>query len=362
MPVSTPELLDAIAHLGSMKAAAEAYGMKYDAVQKRIERYKKENDLYPIKAGKSILYDGDGEVKMVWSKGGAADRITIEEAIEQCREAFKTLPRAKKPSKHKRAVSDDLCLFMPMPDLHMGLRAWKPETGQDWDLSIAGNAYRDALSNLTHSAPHTKKAIVLGLGDLLHADNYHYTTTNPNSHHVVDVDGRFPKMIRESVKIMVYAVEMALSTSEYVEVVVLRGNHDGASAITVQVALEMHYADEPRVSVWGESRKHWADSWGKTLLFATHGDTLKFPKVAEYVAAAHPVAWGLCTHRYAFTGHFHQERVKEQGGLTVEILPSPAAPDAWTTEHGFCSGRSMQARVFHTERGEVARIKEPVGG
>ncbi len=357
---STEEILDAIRFYGGRRAAAQALGMKADTLDKRVQRLKSSDDPYPIIQGKSILYDAEsGDPKLVWSTGKGVNALTAEEVADAVHD---TLKDYKPPAPFKTSLrgNKELMGFWPLPDLHMGLRAWRPETGQDWDISIAGNRFRKAIEALGGIIPQTKKALVLGIGDLLHADNYHYGTTNPNTHHVVDADGRYPKMLKEAAEIVIHTISIARQRADEVDVAILRGNHDGASAVGIELALYYYFRNDKKINVILNPDKHFVTEWGSVMLFSTHGDTLKFKNVSGYASDHHAEIWGRTRQRLAFTGHYHYEKVVEQPGMTVEILQSPAAPDAWTTEQGFCSGRSMQARVFSKERGEVARFKEPV--
>lgn len=346
---TTDEVVDTYLQTRSYNETATIHGLSYDAVRKRVKR-----NLPPG----STTHIKEGSIIQQWLKQpkGGVDGAEVAALVHDTLKSFKPPTPLKTPL---RGNADFLTLW-PLPDLHMGLRSWAPETGKDWEIGIAGKCYKRALQSLGSTLPKSKKALILGIGDLLHSDHYHAGTSNQNTHHVVDVDGRYPKMFMEAAEIVIYAASIARQTADEVEIVILRGNHDEASTIGIELALHYYFRNDKKVKVTLNPAKHYCGEWGKCMIFGTHGDTLKFPKIAGYASASHSEAWGRTKHRFGFSGHFHNERVQEQPGMIVEILQSPSAPDAWTTEMGFCSGRSMQARILSKERGEIARFKEPV--
>lgn len=345
---STEEIEAAVEQHGSMSAAAKALGMKYDAVQRRLSRYR---DKYPIVPGKSILYRPDGTEKAVWSKGGKPGDISIEqieEAMASVLDGFKP----PKPVPTKTVGDKDLLAIWPLADLHMGMRAWGAETGgPDWDISIATEAYKEGLTEITAMTPRVKRGIVLVAGDLAHADNYHQTTTNPGTSHIVDVDGRYPKMLEASVNIVAYTIGLALTKAEEVEVVVLPGNHDGATSCAVRLVLAALYLKDKKVTVSKSPSRYWWYEWGKCMFACTHGDKNNIKRLPDYMADHMHEMWGRCKFRYAFTGHLHTKLVEQRAGVRIEILPTPVAPDSFASDFGYSSPRIFETKIYHKDRG-----------
>jgi hypothetical protein len=289
---------------------------------------------------------------------GRLSRSGDAEIGSQVREALdgyvppKTFPKAPE-------VSDaDLATLYPLADLHVGLLSWQKETGFNYDLKIGRKTIETAMGKLIASTPSSKQAVVLGLGDLLHADNYQGMTAQ--SKNILDVDGRWPRVLSTATQIVIYTIDLALNKHESVLVRILPGNHDEQSAIAVTLAVSMYYHNNPRVTVDDDAGRFWWWSFGKVFLGATHGDKAKMKDLPSIMARDNPEAWGKTRFRYIYTGHIHQQSGIESGGVTVESLQAPCARDAWHTNMGYGAGRSVQAITYHKDRGKILRHYENI--
>lgn len=365
---ATRKIVDLYLHYGDMQQVALRTGQPYDTIRRRILRARKidpsipsplhvrSDDRYPIHDGKSILYknpDPNDPVQLVWSKGAtpkkhelSADQVVekVEKALSGFRPPKLLVPRTKGEPR--------LLGIWPLADLHMSMRAWGAETGfENWDTKLATQAYQEGLSEVTSMTPKVKRGVVLVAGDLSHADNYQNQTTNPNTNHLCDVDGRYPLMLEASTDIVLFAVSRALERAEVVEVVVLPGNHDGATAVAVRYAISLYYRNDKRVKVNTSPSRYWWYEWGKCMFGATHGDKQRYKTLGQYMAAAKPEMWGRTKFRHCFTGHYHAKLVEDFPGVRVEILPCPAPSDSWTAEMGYLATRAFETKVYHKDRG-----------
>jgi hypothetical protein len=80
-------------------------------------------------------------------------------------------------------------------------------------------------------SPSSGECVILGGGDLLHADNSQNQTAK--SGNVLDVDGRYQKIVGVATQLMVRTINVALRRHLHVTVRVLPGNHDEHSAVAV---------------------------------------------------------------------------------------------------------------------------------
>src|SRR5580704_770042 len=88
-----------------------------------------------------------------------------------------------------------LLTLYPVADEHLGLLAWGAETGESWDVKIAKRAIMRCMSQLVSETPPSALAVLLDLGDGMHANDQRNVT--PASGHQLDVDGRYPQVKRE---------------------------------------------------------------------------------------------------------------------------------------------------------------------
>ncbi len=303
--------------------------------------------------GESALVGADGRVIQRWVKTKEGE-ISPTAWVDAIREAFAAYeaPRAVQPPP---VVADDLATIFPIADSHFGLYAYGPEAGEDYDLSIADALNRETFSRLVGATPASGTAVILGLGDLLHADNPENRTAK--SGHALDVDTRHSKVRQTALLFMIFCVEKALERHGKVIARILPGNHDEITAGAIALALWAWFRNDERVTVDTDPSRFWWWRFGANLLGGTHGDLAKMKDLPMIMAASRPEDWGATKFRAVLTGHIHTQTAVEVGGVVVESFQTTAARDAWHSSMGYRAGRSMQAIVLHSERGEVGRHK-----
>lgn len=310
-------------------------------------------DNHAIK-GVSALLDSAGNVVQQWVKT-REDQLSPEAIKDAIKAALAEYEGAAEPVVSPDDTEADLATVYVLADWHVGLLAWGRETGQDYDLKIAQDTIRRSVQRLVSTTPKAGQAVILGLGDLLHSDGFDNVT--PASKNRLDVDGRYPRVLRVATDLILYTIDLALRKHESVIVRILPGNHDEQSAIAVSLALSMYFSNEPRVTVDDSPGRFWWWTWGSVLLGATHGDKARMDDLPLIMATRNAEAWGKSKFRYGYTGHIHRKTGIEKSGVTVESFQTPVAPDAWHIEQGYGAARSMTAITHHKRDGEILRNK-----
>jgi hypothetical protein len=241
----------------------------------------------------------------------------------------------------------------PIGDAHFGMLSWAAETGEDFDLQIAERHLTQAMSHLVDIAPPAQRALIVNVGDFLHADGY--VSRTPTSGHALDTDTRWPKVLRVAIRVLVRAVDLALAKHEHVDLINQPGNHDPQSAIMLALCLEAYYRNEPRVTIDTTPAPRRYREFGTNLIGVTHGHTTKAKDLGLLMAAEVPEMWGRAKHRSWICGHIHHEVKKEFVGVTVETFNTLAAKDAWHNEQGYNSRRQMSLIVLDKTYGEIVR-------
>ena len=302
--------------------------------------------------GRSALIDGEGRVVQEWVK--TQTEPSVEDSVEYLKTAFKDFKRAAPTKIPKTKFNDTLTLF-PVSDAHIGLFAWGKETEQNWDVKIAEEKIGGAMRELVAATAPSETAVILGGGDQLHADSNENKTAK--SGNVLQVDGRYAKVLGAACKLFVRMIDLALDKHKFVEVRILQGNHDEHAAIAISYFLLAWYRDEKRVFVDNDPSLFWWRRHGKTLLGATHGHMAKPGQMPSIMAHRRAKDWGETVHRFAHTFHVHHASkiVTEGEGVIVETHQAPVPQDAWHFGSGFISGRSLQAIVYDKEHGETGR-------
>jgi hypothetical protein len=220
-------------------------------------------------------------------------------------------------------------------------------------LKTAKKTLTDSMAQLIALAPKSKTAVILNLGDFVHADDQ--TNQTPASSHQLDIDGRFPKIAREAVRLHVAMIEMALQKHERVWVRCLPGNHDPTVSQMITVALDLFFENNPRVTVDDDPSDFFFLRHGQVMIAANHGHRVKPPDMPGVMASYRPKDWGATKWRYCYCGHLHHAANGEKHGATWEIFRTLAARDAYAHSHGYSSGRTLVGITHDSERGEVMR-------
>jgi hypothetical protein len=361
------EYLDAIEEHGSQRAASKALGIGESTLRRSLDKLRllaaakghaPEHDMtHPVPdgftvKGVSTLYNDQGKVAAQWVKS----TVDVERQKAILREAYEAmaadLPRVS-PTPTPRVSVDQLATLYTFTDSHVGMLAWRKETGADWDLAIAERTLVGCFEQMVSASPPASVGFVNQLGDFLHSDGLLPVT--PTSGHVLDQDGRFSKLVSTAVRILRRVIDLALAKHQKVVVLLAEGNHDMASSIWLRVMFRALYENEPRVEVIDSELPYYCYQLGKTMLAFHHGHLKKNDQLPLLFATQFPEVWGSTTKRYAHTGHRHHLEEKEHSGMTVLQHPTLAARDAYAARGGWHAERAVTAITYHREFGQVAR-------
>ena len=315
---------------------------------------------YTVK-GESALVNADGQIIQKWVKTrhNAEELTSLVNGLAEAFEKYKGKASSAFLVPGPGLVTRDLLTFYPVPDLHMGMYAWGPETGDDYDTEIAKAVASKAITSLVSRSAASHDAVLLIKGDFFHQNDQKNVT--PRSGHRLDVDGRWDKVYMTGAELTLQMINCLLQKHQKVELVIIPGNHDEDAAVTLRVAMSLYFKDHARVSVYSKPGLFWYRLFGATLLGSTHGHTMKDPKdMALAMAADCAAEWSQAKYRQIFTGHIHHERSREVGPVRWESFQTLAPSDAYSRGAGYRSGRSLTAITFHLDQGEVGRHRENI--
>lgn len=371
----TPPLSDALAlealdawqrHRRSHKAAAAELGIPERTFQNRLVIAKARGlDVDPA-IRDSMAAVGTGLVPaLTWAKTKNPDGTSYsvllkpvqqdaESAADKIRATLEGLPPADAIAPPVRC-DNDLITVYPLADVHIGMMAWGRETGEDYDTAIATDRLRTWIARAVDASPASGDAVILGVGDLTHADDQ--TNQTPRSKHVLDVDTRHFKTLEMTIAALAYGVEYAARKHAHVTVRILPGNHDQTTYMAVMFALAERYRDNPRVTVQKVPGEFWLYRFGLNLFAAHHGHGGKPERMVMMLADEYAAEWGQTRHRVLWTGHLHHAKMQDIGGVTWEQLRAVTARDAHAAANAYIARAQLQAITFDRNAGEIMRVK-----
>ena len=275
----------------------------------------------------------------------------IQETIAAISES---IPRAKAQAKMKGATLAELANLYIITDYHLGMKSWRDETGEDWDMAIAEDLIYRWFERAIDLAPPSWLAVFAQLGDFTHFDSLEAVT--PTSHNLLDADTRAQKMARVAIRIYRRIIKKLLTKYEHVHVIAADANHDPMSSIWCREWLHAHYEDEPRVTVDLAADGYYCYEHGSTSLFFHHGHKRKPSNVDDVFVSKFREVFGRTKHSYGHMGHLHHLETKETNLMIIEQHRTLAAPDAYASRGGWMSGRDAKVITYHKDWGEVSRL------
>lgn len=309
-----------------------------------------------LKAVSSLVDRRNNTVVLEWMKT-AEEKVSLADTVALFREAFREFDGRAKPVPKPSGTRGQLLNLFPCNDWHIGMFSWGRETGTNWDLKIAYDAIGQGIVDLIERSPKAKTAVILGGGDLVHADNNSNETAK--SHNKLDVDGRHQKVVETAGKLLVLGIDTALTRHDEVIVRILKGNHDEETSSKIAWFLYAWYRNEPRVTIDCDESLFWKWQHGKVMLAATHGHATKLTDMPMVMAHRWAKMWGETMFRYAHGFHVHHSSkyATEGHGVISESHQAPIPQDAWHFGSGFLSGRSLQSITYDARYGEVSRVR-----
>ena len=362
------EHIKAVNFYGSQRLAAKALNVCKGTIQSSIEAVRKKAEIkgyspqhdlthivpdsYKVKAY-STYYNKDGKPTGQWIKT-SLDEEKAKLIMQEVFEAMKEEITRAEPVPAPKNINHQLCNCYVITDYHLGMLSWQEETGADWDIKIAENLILRWFEQAIHQSPNAKQAVFAQLSDFLHFDGIEPLT--PASKHILDVDTRFAKLVRTSIRVLRIVIDMLLRKHESVHIIMSDANHDPVSQIWMREWFAVLYENEPRITVDKSPNPYNAFEWGNTALFFHHGHKRKVANISEVFAGQFREMFGRTKYAYAHMGHLHSIDVKENNLMVVEQHRTLAPADAYAARGGWLSGRDAKVITYSTEYGEVSRI------
>jgi hypothetical protein len=363
------EFIDAVNKYGSFQKAADRLQIAKGSIQNGIDRVKRkaairgyspEHDMTKIAPepflvrGISTYYNAEGKASGQWVKTRLDDdkmQAIMLETIEALKEIIPRISMTEPPP----LGNDNLLNCYVITDYHMGMLAWHEETnGDDWDLKIAEELIIKWFAQAIYQSPQANQAVFAQMSDFLHFDGMDAVT--PASKHLLDVDSRFSKLVRSSIRVLRTIIDMLLQKHQNLHIIMADANHDPVSQIWLREWFAVMYENEPRVSVDRSPNPYNAFEFGKVALFFHHGHKRKVSNVSEVFAAQFREMFGRTKYAFAHMGHLHHTEVKENGLMIIEQHRTLAPADAYSARGGWLSGRDAKVITYDKRFGEVSRL------
>lgn len=308
--------------------------------QEIIEAHKLDPKHWDVLSYKTNFWQaqekGGKKMLLYQSKLTVKPKEKIELTFEDIDRYFenKDYSKDKLPTCHYDYDPKGEILEIKIPDLHIGLLAWREETGADYDLKIVKERFFKCINDILDRCKGRKfkKIVFVTLGDLLHIDNDRQETTNGTFQ---QVEGRMAK-ITECAEDMIIDALTILGDKAPVEYIYLCGNHDRTVGYMLARSVSNAFRNDANITcdISPNPIKH--RRYGVGLVLYHHGDASKkniaelpMKHAREEVSYAKFVEINL--------GHYHDEEIKSVNGARVRYFPTICSSSYWEYQQGYAS-------------------------
>jgi len=331
---------------------------------------KSDEDLYKLHKINPEKY----KISTYWSKMKSNGKFTSSvfatliridsDLISQKEVLLKELRDASEYKPYKfsdcKGIDRRLAYEVNIPDVHFGKMSWGEESGEDYDLRIAEERYKTAISELiSYINPLSIEKIIFPIGnDMINIDSRRNETFAGTPQ---DSDSRFYKIVKTVKSILIRAID-GLSLIAPVDVIVVSGNHDTETMFMIGEMLDAYYHNNSNVNIDNSPKQRKYYRYGVTGFQYTHGNEEKHHELGLIFATEESRLWADTTFRICKLGHFHKNKkteyvsVDEHQGFQVQILPSLSGSDAWHKSKGYMSKKQAKGFLYDKHKGQIGEF------
>lgn len=323
----------------------------YDPRRFELVSAKNSQWQYPQSDGSKTLYSSKITVR---KKAQEASKEDIENWFYKLDRTY-----ARPVIEPHRDSTEDVCslLILPISDLHFNLRASLSDSGNEYNCAIAEKLFFNVISNVITRIKHRKfeKIIFTIGGDGANSDNLSGTTTKgtPQNNEVGYFD-----MMQKLYTMTIQAIDL-LKEIARVDVILINGNHDYISGVSLANFCAAWYRNDPDVAVDTSPLPRKYIVFGKTLLcFAHDADVKRLPAIIPDECRD---VWSRIDTTEVFLQHLHGEAIlTERDNMRVQRLPTISAKSKWANSKGYNSKRQCKSFVFDKELGLTDVLYTPI--
>ena len=330
--------------------------MGFDPLQWKIKTCKMRRNYWDVTI-KNALKEGKKHTNHAFAVELTVEPIQKALTSKDVTRIFESLP-APSLKAYKREKRSGELLEIPIMDLHLGKLAWKPESGDDYDLKIAEKLYKKTVSDIfdkIHLYGLNIEKVIFPIGqDFFHFDTSKGATTKGT---VMDTDTRWPKMYEKGIELVLWAIENLRQIAP-VDIVYVAANHDRMMSFFLTHHVAAYYRDCKDVTIDTIVYPRKYITYGKCLIGYSHG--ADEGKRIDTIMQQECPGWSKAVWREWHLGHLHSEHAREIGGVIIRRVSSITSRDIWHTEHGYNAVRKAQAFVWNKTYGKVLTIDSNV--
>ena len=186
------------------------------------------------------------------------------------------------------------------------------------------------------------------LGDILHVDNSHQTTTNGTFQ---QIDGRVPKIFDAAADMITEALEALLDLRSPIEYIYVAGNHDRDTGYYLAKTVQTAFRRESNIQFDIEPNPLKAKMYGKCLVGYAHGD-MPSKNLGSFLIKNFRKEFGESVYAEIHSGHLHSKSEEVMNEVKVIRLPALCESSYWEHSMGYKSERALICYVWNEDTGK----------
>lgn len=311
-----------------------------------------------VKGRSTLVNKQTNEPVMEWIKTDTRKEDLFkatERALSAILDKFTKFPIQIPSANIKSLKSADFLAFYPIPDAHMGMLANMEETGYDSNLKIMEERFYESFQYLIDNSPEAETALVVDLGDFIHAAN---DLNRTKSGHPLDTDSRHWKVVEVSFNMIFHIIMMLLKKHQKVVFKSVSGNHSPDASYYLLLFLDACFKGNDRVEIEVSPRSFKYYQFGKNLLAFNHGERLKEKDIVEVVMYDNKSVLSDVEFTYIHLGHLHHNKSMDTRLARIEVHNSLNTMDAWAYNEGYRNMIPFEAKciVYDKNKGRIGDI------
>lgn len=262
-----------------------------------------------------------------------------------------------KEDKKRDGVPGEVDVEISISDFHLGKRVLNDSN----NISDRKEKFMSVVKSLVKkvTGAYSVDRIVFPISnDFFHTDNYQNTTTNGTPQ---DVIADYSHEYEEGFDLLVNAISYLREHCNYVDVVLVQGNHDRTKSFYLAHALEVFFKGDSCIRF---DRKHSTTKYivlGNTFIGYHHGNCKIEELPLVFATGEASSDFGNAVFREVHTGDKHHYMAKEIKGVRIQQMPSLSGTDRWHADNNYVNSiRAALALVYDQEKGKVAEFEERI--
>lgn len=251
---------------------------------------------------------------------------------------------------------EEVDIEISIADFHLAKKTLEGETIQEKKLQ-----YLTTVHNLVEKVKNsfTISTIVFPISnDFFHTDNYQNQTTQGTPQDVlVGYDNEY----EEGFDLLVTAINYLRSVSEYVEVILVQGNHDRTKSFYLAHALEVFFKECEDVTFQREHSTTKSVVLGSTFIGYHHGNCKIDDLPLLFATGKDSFDFGAAKYREIHTGDKHHYMAKEVKGVRIQQMPSLSGTDRWHLDNNYVNNiRAGLVLIYHPKYGKIGEFESRI--